>query len=605
MDNNGWIGIEGNGFRLQLTESGYSADVSDKQQHYRFQKYLYQYDDAGRLKLSAAYTPITGGFLPFIEYSYNYNSQVSGQNLGYNLLSTSYSYNSRNWISAFDAYTIFNYTLSYYQNGNISNQYLTGDYRNNFTNTSELSFDYTYDKSNRLLKQDNKPGNELNYDLFNTYDKDGNHLTLQRYGDGSSLLDNFNYEYFNSTNRLKNIRGMGYDEYSYDYNGNDTMDLLNSNTYMKYDFRNLLIEYSNTASLSYTLWTRYYYDEAGNRIRKYVLKTDFGNSPPPEDWENPGSAWSVINNEYYVRDVNGKEIAIYNGSELSQWNVYGLDNVGKINPDRSRNFYIKDHLGSVRVMLDENRNIVSSQDYDCWGYQLENRVYQIEYSKYKFTGKERDWESLGYDYFGARYYVSRIANWTSVDPLLEKHIGWTPYNYVLRNPMRLVDPDGNQVQVIAGIEVAIEMAAVAGIVYGTFKLAEHLAEAYEQYNQTTLSPELTQEKIETTNEPNVANPNYESISKTKKKVIKGQIETISEHLDKIEGKNPYPPNPSDQNKNDWKKEIKDAIKNIKDAAKRLKKDPQQVIKEMINKGKLNEEYIKDILNRLSNQNIKF
>jgi hypothetical protein len=52
-----------------------------------------------------------------------------------------------------------------------------------------------------------------------------------------------------------------------------------------------------------------------------------------------------------------------------------------------------------------------------------------------------------YDYFGARYYDSRIANWTSIDPLFEKHFDFSPYNYVLRNPIRLIDPDGKQVDV--------------------------------------------------------------------------------------------------------------------------------------------------------------
>lgn len=65
--------------------------------------------------------------------------------------------------------------------------------------------------------------------------------------------------------------------------------------------------------------------------------------------------------------------------------------------------------------------------------------------KYDFTGKERDNET-NYDYFGARYYDSRIANWTSIDPLFEKHFDYSPYNYVWRNPIRLIDPDGRQVE---------------------------------------------------------------------------------------------------------------------------------------------------------------
>ena len=37
------------------------------------------------------------------------------------------------------------------------------------------------------------------------------------------------------------------------------------------------------------------------------------------------------------------------------------------------------------------------------------------------------------------------ARWLSLDPLAEKHPDWTPYNYVLANPLILVDPDGRQV----------------------------------------------------------------------------------------------------------------------------------------------------------------
>lgn len=63
--------------------------------------------------------------------------------------------------------------------------------------------------------------------------------------------------------------------------------------------------------------------------------------------------------------------------------------------------------------------------------------------KYDFTGKERD-DQTTYDYFGARYYDSRVANWTSIDPLFEKHYDYSPFNYVLRSPLVLIDPDGKQ-----------------------------------------------------------------------------------------------------------------------------------------------------------------
>jgi RHS repeat-associated protein len=107
---------------------------------------------------------------------------------------------------------------------------------------------------------------------------------------------------------------------------------------------------------------------------------------------------------------------------------------------------LKDHLGSVRVVVDEAGEIVSSDDYYPWGIILEGRSTDDNSynAKYKFTGKERDKET-GYDYFGARYFDSRIGRWMQVDPLYKKHLEWNPYNYVLDNPLSLIDPDGRQI----------------------------------------------------------------------------------------------------------------------------------------------------------------
>lgn len=111
-----------------------------------------------------------------------------------------------------------------------------------------------------------------------------------------------------------------------------------------------------------------------------------------------------------------------------------------------RFYYLKDHLGSIRVVVNELGEIVSSDDgvYPAfggnpWGMILNGRSTNSAYtnSKYKFTAKERDTET-GYDYFGARYYDSRIGRWLQVDPLAEKYFGWSPYNYTLNNPLKKI-----------------------------------------------------------------------------------------------------------------------------------------------------------------------
>ena len=80
-----------------------------------------------------------------------------------------------------------------------------------------------------------------------------------------------------------------------------------------------------------------------------------------------------------------------------------------------------------------------------WGMILNGRSnYSFADDKYKFTGKERDTET-GYDYFGARFYESRLGRWLQVDPLADKYPGWNPYNYCLNNPLKFVDKEGSAV----------------------------------------------------------------------------------------------------------------------------------------------------------------
>ena len=62
-----------------------------------------------------------------------------------------------------------------------------------------------------------------------------------------------------------------------------------------------------------------------------------------------------------------------------------------------------------------------------------------------FTGKERDSET-GFSYFGARYYDSDIlTGWLSVDPMADKYPGLSPYAYCANNPIKLVDPNGEEI----------------------------------------------------------------------------------------------------------------------------------------------------------------
>ena len=68
----------------------------------------------------------------------------------------------------------------------------------------------------------------------------------------------------------------------------------------------------------------------------------------------------------------------------------------------------------------------------------------MRFYPYVSTGKERD-EETGYGYFGARYMDHELMTmWLSVDPMADKYPSISPYSYCAWNPVKLVDPDGNE-----------------------------------------------------------------------------------------------------------------------------------------------------------------
>ena len=61
-----------------------------------------------------------------------------------------------------------------------------------------------------------------------------------------------------------------------------------------------------------------------------------------------------------------------------------------------------------------------------------------------FSAKERDAET-GLSYFGARYYSSDLSIWLSIDPQAAKYPSLSPYVYCADNPVKLVDPNGEEI----------------------------------------------------------------------------------------------------------------------------------------------------------------
>ena len=79
----------------------------------------------------------------------------------------------------------------------------------------------------------------------------------------------------------------------------------------------------------------------------------------------------------------------------------------------------------------------------CFTYSISSS-FSLYADIHTFSAKEKDTET-GLSYFGSRYYSSDLSIWLSVDPMSDKYPSLSPYVYCANNPIKLVDPNGEDV----------------------------------------------------------------------------------------------------------------------------------------------------------------
>jgi RHS repeat-associated protein len=100
-------------------------------------------------------------------------------------------------------------------------------------------------------------------------------------------------------------------------------------------------------------------------------------------------------------------------------------------------YFVKDHLGSVRKVIDSSGSVFNSYDYDSFGRPID--FTETIPSHFHFTGREFDQES-GLYYYRARYYDSNTGRFLSEDPIFSG--GLNIYLYGNNNPLNFIDPLG-------------------------------------------------------------------------------------------------------------------------------------------------------------------
>lgn len=106
-------------------------------------------------------------------------------------------------------------------------------------------------------------------------------------------------------------------------------------------------------------------------------------------------------------------------------------------------FFVTDHLGSVRRVLDGNLELVEENNYYPFGKRIDDPDCVTTDNLYRYNGKE-SLESFGFPYsdYGARLFDSNIGRWLQTDPLAQDYPNINPYAFCANNPMNVIDPNG-------------------------------------------------------------------------------------------------------------------------------------------------------------------
>ena len=362
----------------------------------------YAYDSAERLsrvwdaqgKTLAAYTHTAAGNIA----THTVGDGV-GDGAGDGIVTGAYTYNAREWVTDLNYAGRFKSALTYDPAGNVTRQV----YRHG--SAASITADYDYDDLYRITGFDASGGASQDY----AYDKNGNITSLVT---GTSTLT-YNYSASSTPNRLGSTTGTGGQTYAYNPNG--WMTRRGTDT-VSYDYRGLTTGYGSA---------RYLMDPDRRRVKKTV-----------------GTAVT-----YYLRGADGSVLAEYSGQTLSARYVYaGTRRIARIAGD-SASYYLADHLGSTRSLVDEEGTVTAAYDY--WPYGKVLALSGTGSTHFRFTGHERDSES-SLDYMLARSYAYDVGRFLRPDPMQGEYPGISPYAYANNNPLKYVDPDGNKLRFAPG-----------------------------------------------------------------------------------------------------------------------------------------------------------
>jgi RHS repeat-associated protein len=260
------------------------------------------------------------------------------------------------------------------------------------------------------------------------------------------------------------VTGARTEDYSYDENGKRTMtgyvtgdlnQLLSDGTYdYTYDLEGNLLTKTRISDGEVTEYT---WDYRQRLVHVVVKEAD-------ED---------IIKEVWYTYDVFDRRIGVVEDADgagqdpaTERWTAYDGDNAwadfddtgslttrylygpaidqifARIGESGDVDWYLTDHLGSVRQIVQTDSTILDEIDYDSFG-QILNETSPANGDRFKYTARE--WDAiLGQYYYRARYYGPDTGRFFSEDPSRYAAGDTNLYRYVGNSPSNYIDPEGLQ-----------------------------------------------------------------------------------------------------------------------------------------------------------------
>ena len=129
-------------------------------------------------------------------------------------------------------------------------------------------------------------------------------------------------------------------------------------------------------------------------------------------------------------------------------------------------YYITDHLGSVRAVVDGEGNTLATFDYTPYGELLAAADSTAAGNDYLFAGKEQQGKLGASELYDSQArFMATDGRFLSIDPLAENYYHLSPYAYCASDPVNLVDPDGRRIYFAEGVPNWVKQRYNATIEY--------------------------------------------------------------------------------------------------------------------------------------------